>query len=203
MMKIASHNSWSFAKPANLISRLLRFTAKCQTLNIQQQYDLGIRMFDLRIKPRINRTWTVNHGLVKFKVDVLKDLEWLNNKATLEDPIYIRVVEEFNSECYAQIFYDKAFCEIVEDLSEQFLFLDFVGGYRKYDWKKLCDNLEDISIVERYSSVTSLTETHRNNHKWYAKLDDLYPFLYAKLHNKKLREEYKNSEWLMIDFVEL
>lgn len=46
---IGSHNSATGEKPVGWLSRLLLPTAKCQTKTIVEQYNYGVRLFDLRI----------------------------------------------------------------------------------------------------------------------------------------------------------
>ena len=36
---IASHNSWTFGTPKKWWQKIINFTSKCQTLNIQEQYN--------------------------------------------------------------------------------------------------------------------------------------------------------------------
>jgi len=61
------------------------------------------------------------------------------------------------------------------------------------------DNI-DLPIMELYSSVTTISGPQ--SHKWYARLDDLFPRLYAFLHNKHLLNKYRDAPvTLMLDFI--
>lgn len=74
----------------------------------------------------------------------------------------------------------------------------FIGGQRKYDWKKLV-NLPDLLIIDKYSSTTTLFPYF----KFFAILDDWWPWLYSYITRNKRnewKEEYKDN-WLMLDFI--
>ena len=195
MLKIGSHNSWSFAPTAWYIPH---FVCKCQKLNIQQQYEAGVRLFDLRLRFK-NFIWGVAHGSAFFNVDWKKDLIWLNNKKDC----YVRIILEYNKEhkninLLEDLF--KGYCERL-----QYLYSDikFFGGNRKWDWKRVYEfNNPDELLLDRYSSTTSW---FNSKNKFLKIIDEWWPWLYAKFHNKKTIEEYKlngpSNKWLFIDFV--
>lgn len=76
-MKLASHNSLSFTKPRKWWEKLINFTAKCQSHDIQTQYIDGVRLFDIRLR----RDWVscyshdydaiAAHGLIEYKILLL------------------------------------------------------------------------------------------------------------------------------------
>lgn len=84
-MKLASHNSLSFVKPKKWWEKLINFTSKCQSHDIQTQYTNGVRLFDIRLR----RDWIscysreydaiAAHGLVEYRDIIIPDvLDYLN-----------------------------------------------------------------------------------------------------------------------------
>lgn len=60
---IGSHNTFTYLKPKHFIFRLFSHYWKCQELDIKQQYDLGVRYFDIRVTRKDDR-WVLCHGIV-------------------------------------------------------------------------------------------------------------------------------------------
>ena len=49
-MNIATHNSGTGEKSGGWLSRLFFIFAKCQSKTLVEQYNAGVRLFDLRIR---------------------------------------------------------------------------------------------------------------------------------------------------------
>lgn len=65
---IASHDSYTYQRPKNILMSLISIFWRCQKLDIKQQYDLGVRVFDVRIYRNKNDKWGTAHGIAKFKM---------------------------------------------------------------------------------------------------------------------------------------
>lgn len=78
-INLGTHNSCTSYPVKGFWSKLISWTAQCQNLSIQEQYDLGARYFDIRIRPGKRRI-TVWHGVVEFEVDLREIFEYLNTK---------------------------------------------------------------------------------------------------------------------------
>ena len=93
-MVIQSHNSWSYLAPKKWWMYLIRFTSKCQSKTIKQQYnDYDTKSFDIRVRFDKYGNLIMAHGIVEFSYsydDLMKDLEYLNEKGN----IIIRVLYE-------------------------------------------------------------------------------------------------------------
>ena len=50
MLKLGTHNSMTYLKPTGLVQILAWNTGKCQNLSLEEQYEFGVRFFDLRIR---------------------------------------------------------------------------------------------------------------------------------------------------------
>lgn len=193
-MKLGSHNSWSFGKTDWYIPT---FTCKCQNLNIQEQYNLGVRLFDLRLRLK-KKVWYPAHGSACFKCDFIKDLKWLNEKGDC----YVRLMLEYNSKPKNSNDIVETFDDYCTNLENTYNNIKFFGGRKKWDWTSYahtCKNPEE-TLIDRYSSTTSFFSS---TNKLLRISDDWWPYLYAKCYNKDNYKKYKDSsDWLFIDFVE-
>jgi len=197
MLKLGSHNSWSFGKTKWYIPS---FICKCQKSTIQQQYLYGVRLFDLRLRLDKDLIWKAAHGSAFFDVDYIKDLEFLNRRSFC----FVRVILEYNSEPkhkISTIEYFKAYCSFLE---RRYSNIKFFGGNAKWNWEQIYKfKNEDPELIDLYSSTTSW---FKSNNKFLRIIDDWWPWLYAKFHNKKNYERYLKSEsdkWFFIDFVNM
>lgn len=190
-MKLASHNSWSYLPPTKWLMRLLSFVAKCQAKNIREQYEDGVRLFDLRVRFTHYGFLILAHGLAEYDASGLEaDLRWLNNQL---DVVYVQVVLEIGkSDCMQEL----AFVNWCKTIRRRYKNIIFVGFHRKFDWKQLIDDKhEDLPIAGCFASAPS--------EKWYSKINDLWPWLWAKLHNREVLQAYNDYDgWVMMDFIE-
>lgn len=63
---IGTHDSYTYQKPINFLLYLIRPWWKCQDYDIKTQYEMGVRVFDVRIY-RNKDKWGTGHGFVHFK----------------------------------------------------------------------------------------------------------------------------------------
>lgn len=195
-MKLASHNSWSYLPVRKWWMRPLNFIARCQNKNIHKQYDMGVRMFDLRLRwDKEFEAFITAHGIVTYRDFYMTDLGVLDYTAKKEkQPIYIRVLLEDSGREDQTI--DGNFALLCRDLQKEFKNLIFIGGWpaRKRWRQKLFDfGTEEPSIDECHVSVSG---------KWW----QFIPYRWAKKNNKRVRiikEEVEiiKSDFLMLDFI--
>lgn len=69
---IGSHNTFTYLKSSCPAMNMFKKYWKCQGKTIQEQYDFGIRMFDIRVT-RSGGYWKPAHGLAN-----LKGIRWSN-----------------------------------------------------------------------------------------------------------------------------
>lgn len=152
-----------------------------------------------------NDLWYVAHGSMIFDITVaeaLTDLELLYNaeRSWNANPgkIYVRVLLEYNGDVSTGIKEKfKARCARLVSDYPQFTFL---CGKLKSTWETLYDFGNELSIEEKYSSVTSL---FNSGSKLLKVVDDWYPRLYAKLNNADIYKEGTEKECLLLDFIEI
>lgn len=186
-LKLASHNSFTYFRPKKWYMRLFNFMARCQRKNVKEQYeDYNVRLFDLRVAFDKEGKPFIRHGLMDYGYDKSEALRWLDSKKD----VYVRVIlERAERECgESQEQWFRYYCAWLES---NFHNIKFTEGRRKYDWRQIYPfKYMSPSMDEDFSSVKG------------SKLNDLWPWLYAKRHNRKAIKKCKNN-WLMIDFVDI
>lgn len=190
-MILGSHNSMSYLKPKKWYLYPFRFIAKCQNKTIQEQYEeYKVRVFDIRIAYNKNGIPEFRHGTMSFKGVTLEEiLEYLNKKRTKP---YVRLILELNKcnkDTTRQTFLFKQDCQRFQDTYTN---IRFFGAFRKFDWEQIFEfKLKDLDINQKVSSMQG------------NKIDDLWPWLYAKLNNKKSIKEGTKHKCLMLDFIDI
>lgn len=206
-MNIGTHNSLTYLTPKTWWGKLFKFTARCQSIDYEKQYELGARVFDVRLWYDNDFKIEIRHGRIAYDYSytVLQEmLKFLNKKGDCyvrilceedsfakHDPLAVNKERSFKKDCE---FYEKWYTNI-----------KFFGGNRKYDWKVLYNfkNRDIPTLIDKYSSTTSL---FKNNNKFLRIIDDLCPILYAKLKNHTNIEKHKQSgskDYLFIDFINI
>lgn len=203
-MIIGSHNSMSYCKPKNKWLTPFTWMARCQKVDLHTQFfEYNVRYFDLRINFNKRGFPTFAHGFMKWKAQVYNTLDYLSHYAmSVEGPVYVRIILERNFESKDEVFQEQQFEEFCRVIQKTYIPLTFVGGRRKYDWKQIYDfHTEEPTLDDRYSSTTNPFGGNKNSKL--AKIDDLWPWLYAKLHNKKHYRKGTNKDVLFLDFVNI
>lgn len=191
-MKLASHNSWSYATPKKWWMKLLRFTARCQDVDIKTQYEqYNVRMFDLRLRFDKDKTRKIVHGCIVYDLDIsdyYDTLNYINNK---KDCI-VRVVLDIRTKKQNTPYQAERFYKECDWLKAIFPNIKFTSGQNLLTKEVIYDFGNTENCIERYSSVCPPNI-----------IDDWYPRFYAKLHNHDNIITYANAEYLMIDFVNI
>lgn len=190
-MMLGAHNSMSYLKPKKWFLYPFKWIAQCQSKTLQQQYeDFNVRLFDFRIAYDKLGQPEFRHGTMAYKGDVKEALSYLNSLNNKK--LYVRLVLEMNkatsdSERQCQLFTED--CDLFQ---EEYPNIKFICGTRKYDWQVLYQfKNKDIELDQQISSMQG------------NKLDDLWPWLYAKLHNKKSMAKGTTKKCLLLDFIEI
>ena len=91
----------------------------------------------------------------------------------------------------------QKFIDFCTQIEAKYPRIKFYGGKTINDWKTIYEfkNKPDIKEVSLYSSVTSL---FNSNSKFLRIIDDLCPWIYAKLRNKKNIDAYKDKDCLLL-----
>ena len=199
-MKLASHNTFTFLTPRTWWMRLLAFTARCQRVNFATQLDRGAQMFDIRVRFKGSGVPILCHGLIEYQeyLPVTDSLLYLNYCCKRDDiHYYCRIVLETKHPDDFQLQSFRALCKAYQDTFQEIVFF---GGNDRSDWS--CQHpVYDFGtpmpdIDEKHASTTALFPR-------FPRLDDLWPWLYARLFNHRNIQAGTTHEWLMIDFVDI
>lgn len=167
----------------------IAFTARCQSVDIKTQYEkYGVRCFDLRVRFDEDGNMIVAHGIIEYKdAHVFIKLMSLNSKKDC----YVRVLHEVRSKKQYTEQSVEQFKKFCEGIKLNFKNIRFWCGRNLYNWEKDYDFGEDPSCEEKYASVCKPKL-----------IDDWWPWLFAKTHNKQIFEEGAENI-LLIDFVNI
>lgn len=206
-MRLGSHNTMTYLKPQWWL-RPFAWIGRCQCESIERQYVIhGVRWFDLRLAFDKHGKPFFAHGLFSYKKeDPFAILDYLSLMASSEDKIFVRLLNERNSDLNK--IYFRWFCEKVEN---QYSGIVFCGGQNKKDWKQIYPfkGMPDKPLIDKYSSCNhdkceydeNGNEVNHINNTGIA-IDDVCPEWYAKRNNLKNRTKYINQDvYLLQDFI--
>ena len=204
-MLIGSHNTMTYLKPRKWWMWFGRFIAKCQNKTIEEQYKSGARWFDLRICFHELSDTLIHpmfaHGAMEYKGKTPEEVfEFLSSK----NDAYCRIIlEKGNEEDLFKIYVKKWMTDYPN--------LKVTQIAKKGEWENLLEPNTNAPYggKDAYASANGYYPKYENwpgilrTKTWSGLLiDDLCPWIYAKLHNKKNLEKYKNDKIiLLIDFV--
>lgn len=213
---LASHDSLSGYKALSWYIKPFLLFGKCQNLNINLQYNAGVRYFDLRFN-RSNNIWFGAHGNLLFNITIDEVFSILRD-ITIEhkEDIYFRVLMEdnFNKDTTLDLFKEMVL-EKYNIYKTEYMHLHLIGEksnwnnhtyymnipfygkndyeYTKKDFQNKIDEManikerEDLSVYECY--------TYKGI-PWLFGLP--IPIIAAKKINKYVKE---SKNFTMIDFV--
>lgn len=196
---LGSHNSMSgypcpwYLKPFNVF-------AKCQSLTLAEQFQAGVRFFDIRLKVKPDGRYCVAHGLMRYKthsyIDMLGELKRLAELHGAD--VHYRVMLEYNKKPHELDAVVWWFKRAVEAGCAACGGLRFCGGYQKWNYALVvnADDGCDLPITHKYSSVLG-----------WRRFVHCVPRIYAKKHNAEFKEEYKatldaKDAVLLLDFAQ-
>jgi len=192
-MILGSHNSWSYLPVRKWWMKLLAFTARCQNIDIHTQYEYGVRCFDLRLRfDSYHHLPIISHGKIQYKYtpqQLKEDLEYINSKGDC----YVRILHEVRNKKEYTASSKKEFVYYCYAFQKKFPNIKFWCGRNLYNWEyDFRFNTEEPSCGEYYASVR-LPKI----------IDDWWPWLYARLNNKKIKSQSHQSDILLLDYVNI
>lgn len=188
-MITGSHNSWTYLRPRRWWMRLIRWTARCQSATIGEQYGMGVRCFDLRIK-FTDGNLKLAHGIVEYDYtmqELGEDLAFLDKMGDCK----VRVLHEIRrkgEQTEEELFAFRYGCQRIR---ESFPHITFFCGRNLVDWKVDYDfGNPEYTIEDAYGSVL-FPKT----------IFALWPRLSAWVFNNDLYVRGTDKEILLMDFV--
>lgn len=179
-MKLASHNSLSYAPVKQWYLKPFYWIAKCQSKNIEKQYKAGVRYFDFRLDGSHPA-----HGYIRYNIDVLHELTFLNRQGDCT----VRIICE-------NIYNLYPFINMCRFLEGTFTDIKFCGGWDRNKRSNVIFQFrnEEPSCEDWYASFLQ----YLPNSKWYHKIYAIFPRLFNKFLKKK---DTTDKEFLMLDFI--
>lgn len=185
--KIATHNSLTYSEPKHPRSNLFGINtkrAKCQNINSKEQYSMGVRMFDFRIREDGGKL-TAAHGKVEYTTDVESNLKFMNERPG----IIIRILLENKIglvESDGDTQYDW-FRLTFADFERKYPNIKFVNGRAKDGWVKLVGIADEPPGYKEYVSSGLIPK----------------PKEYAETNNKYLKVHINYCTWSAYDFIDI
>lgn len=196
---IISHDSFTFDKPSNILLNLIKIFWKCQSLTIKQQYECGVRVFDVRVKRYKNR-WYGGHGIYRAKYESFDTLDSLCKYFKYSYPdSYIRIYLEDKSESSKEIFLKEAKYVFIEHNN----MIWEIGTHFPWQTYYKNDHLPFTEIKEYYCHLFNWNPDKSiwHNIKHFDCSSWSLP-LYSKKHNIQITEEMKNDKiGYMFDYI--
>lgn len=183
-----THNSCTFAKfGGNFIGALAQSKSTCQRINLQEQYDMGVRYFDLRPKC----SWRngvadddgyTYHGIGKYKYSVKTALDTIN---------------KFPEQCYVRLYHEgdnlDAFVHYVKRCKEQYTnILYYNTSGRAHNRQNVLNKMAEISCPPDSSLRPNLVERQCHG-DFGANLLVTSPLGWAQDHNVEYYNRYKQE----------
>lgn len=179
--------------------------SKCQSKSLEEQYLSGVRYFDFRLKVYPSGYYFFSHGLMRYPgLDLMSVLSRLERLSVPEDPVYFRILLEYNRPPEDEGMIVSRFKDILR-LSgvNGFRNCVFCGAYRKWDGYKsdFTESLYPVSAAETPAVLCkSSSALGKKRFLW------CIPWLYARLHNRSIMKEHRDildssRHVLMLDFV--
>lgn len=182
-MILGAHDTMTSNKPKYWWGWFTIPFSRCQSKNIKELYNSGVRCFDLRIGFH-NGEPIFKHGIVRFKGsphDVIKEINNLGGcyvRLLLEDT---KVIEKN----------ELLFQELCKYWEEAYQDIKFFQGNRRCDWKQVYTFKNNPSLIQHVGSMA-------DDARWYEKL---IPWTYAKRNNKKYLDKEEDYDIALFDFL--
>lgn len=191
MLKIATHDSGTGENGKTFFHDLFSIFSRCQNKTILEQWNSGVRYFDLRIEKELH----LAHGLWSSKVTLLDILEMLNEISLTdkENKTYIMITIERN-------YSEKLISSLVNfliTLKDKYKNLCFTTINRKRPKWETIVFYNKIKCVSDYSSVPWVTEWKNITFKNWKRYIPI-PKILHKNHVRKYK--FNNNYFVMVDF---
>jgi hypothetical protein len=195
-MIIGSNNSLTYLKPSDALSRITRKFGSCQEIPYNEQYEFyGVRYFDIRLYANKNQRIVAKNGSYTYPLfSFYQILDYFDKKGDVVVNITLDTsFEEHMMDGYQRI--EKKFFETCVMLDTIYHNIEFRGGIRKFDGKKLYEfkNIEGLHNIEAVCPEEWST-LYRIVTRW-------FPSFIGRL-NKKYIEEFKDKYvFLVLNYV--
>ena len=187
MKKIATHDSATGEKSKNILHALGKVFAQTQTKTIKEQYEAGVRYFDIRV----DKDLTLCHGLWKANKNFADLLIEMRRYVT--ETVYIRVIIERKYSAEEIECIQKKIRNLV-NLYGKHIKLTYIA--QKIPWRTLKE-YRDIPVRMAFLSIPTPKEYLTLAH------DDWRRYIPIPRILKKItpKVEFNEDRFVMVDFV--
>lgn len=198
---IGSHNSFTFKNSPNWLFNKFNYFWRCQNKTMREQYDAGVRFFDIRVYRKDDAHWGLAHGLVNLYggFDTISTL--LIYMITQFPEAYFRVLLEKGDDSIVKVFTGEV-SDALASLSTPFTNRSkLYQAIIKSGWNIIYSNPNEEFIIHDYCYTPILT----GKSFWYNVKHFKFSSIkkYAKKHNPKITQEMIDDpkEIHFMDFV--
>ncbi len=167
--------------------------ARCQSLDIEGQWEAGARCFDLRVwLPRWSSgRWEFAHGAVSFdsRIDLSAAVDRIMALGEHDGcrPVVRLILERCHGDHDASAF--RCACDKLRVLYPS---IEWTGGFRKSDWAQLAG--WDGDVPDMRQAVGSMASDAR----WWERI---VPLLYARRCNRWVLAQASDVGTMLVDFL--
>lgn len=187
-VKIGTHNSLSYLKPKQWWLRPFAWIGRCQRLTIAEQWDAGVRYFDIRVKYDKYGNAKSGHGLLSYNVFVYDVLEEIDGYAMCSgERAVVRLFHENKKRKPRK--HRSEFFEMCANVAGKYRHITFVEGGSRYKYVSfLPDNVHTrVCYAEYFKKKFCIP----------------FPKRWAEDNNARLHRGDNNEEYSIYDFVDL
>lgn len=154
---LGSHNSMSYLPIVNWWQRWQKRWCCCQSKTIEEQYALGVRFFDIRLR-FIDRTWHFVHNKIDFGPVNYNIFRLLDGQG---EPVYIRFILDERKKPKDTVKYVHRYYIFIADILSNYTNIIPYEVLTYWDWK---DHKEEMcnrfNIQKVQCSIETLEEMH-------------------------------------------
>ena len=185
---LGSHNSLSYL-PIQGWRKVLKPWAKCQSLTLEEQYEKGVRYFDLRVRKDKYGLWWYCHNNAIF-VPVIEHKEVVD--FLTDKQVKVRVILDVRKKPKDAEDYKTEFLSLITEFFHNKVYVDSAIVY--WEWHEYL--IRSVKQYEYHVSVSAPWYKYIFGTKWFAKL-------YNKKYfdgNKEILES--KDEVILLDYIQ-
>lgn len=193
-MILGSHNSLSYLPLKHWWQFYTIPWARCQTLTLEEQYNKGVRVFDIRLRFDKNGNVLFCHNTTIFKYTMD---EFIHTLEKFKDVVYIRFVLDMRDNTTESVreFRRSKFINVIKNFEEKVPSRIKVNNAHMFNpWEDNYYNSRYIRVFGRYASYSDTFFKYLPT-KWF-----------AKIFNRNIKELVKfnksNKQGYIIDYIE-
>ena len=193
---LGSHNSLSYLHVKKWWQKLATPWARCQRKTLKEQFDSGVRLFDIRLRFDKDGKAIFCHNMIEFDIS---ESEFEKELAALcsRSEVFVRFVLDIRHKPKDAEFQKDRFFNYVKSIKRR---IDFSVNNVLVFWEKkdYVNYLFDVDIIySLHGSYSSISETFYRY---------LPPRMFAKIYNRQLKRLPLYSygwECLFVDYIDL